>query len=186
MSESVVNAPIAVTLTPRPDILPLTPERETDLRRKVVWEAMSWVGTPYRQLGATKGVAVDCSMHVARAVIEAGVFEEFDPRPYPPLWFFHREDERYLDWLQASAEVVETPQPGDVVSIKFGRAFAHSGIVIDDTHLVHAFAETGVCQVSLLRHTTLLYADRTGKKLRPRLYFDYLARIRMNNPPGVA
>ena len=40
----VVNAPIAVTLTPRPDILPLTPEREADLRRKVVWEAMSWVG----------------------------------------------------------------------------------------------------------------------------------------------
>ena len=179
----VLNAPLAIKLTPRSEILPLTAERELDLRRKVVWEAMSWVGTPYRQLGASKGIAVDCSMHIARTLVAAGVFEEFDPRPYPPLWFLHREDERYLHWLQASAVVVDKPQPGDIISIKFGRAFAHSGVVIDERHLVHAFADTGICQVSPLHHALLSYADRTGKTPRPRLYFDYFARIRETTAP---
>jgi cell wall-associated NlpC family hydrolase len=176
-----VDAPVAIALTPRPDILPLTPAREAALRVAVVAEATSWVGTPYRQLGATKGIAVDCSMHVALTLIEAGVFEPFDPRPYPPLWFLHREDERYLDWLQATADVVAVPQPGDVISVKFGRAYAHSGIVISDSQLVHAFAETGVVQISPLTHPLLTFADRTGTRLRPRLYFDYLARIRSNS-----
>jgi cell wall-associated NlpC family hydrolase len=178
MSDAATIAPIAYTLTPCPAILPLTPGRETALRAKVVEVAKSWIGTPYRQLGATKGVAVDCSMHVARTLIEAGVFEEFDPRPYPPTWFLHRADERYLDWLRSTAEVVEVPQPGDVISVRFGRAFAHSGIVIDAGHLVHAFADTGVCQISPLHHTVLTYADRAGKRKRDRLYFDYLARLR--------
>ena len=177
VSESVVTAPIALPLTPRAGVLPLTAEGEADLRRRVVWEALSWVGTPYRQMGATKGVAVDCSMHVTRTLIEAGVFEEFDPRPYPPLWFLHREDERYLEWLKASAVIVETPQPGDVISIRFGRAYAHSGIVIDEARLVHAYAETGICQISPLHHVRLSY-ENDGVRRRPRLYFDYLARLR--------
>jgi cell wall-associated NlpC family hydrolase len=173
-----LNAPIAIRLQARPGVFPMDEAAEADMRRRIVWEAMSWVGTPYRQMGCTKGVSVDCSMLIARVLIEAGLVEEFDPRPYPPLWFFHRNDERYMDWVLRTARETSTPQPGDIILIKFGRAFAHSGFIIGQDQIVHAFAEDGACVVSPMHHATLLYADRTGTKMRERRTFDVIAGLR--------
>lgn len=173
-SPPAVPAPTPIALRARPEIFPLTPEREAELRARVIAEALSWVGTPYRQLGATKGAAVDCSMLLVRAVIDAGIVEEFDPRPYPPLWFMHQNDERYVNWLEVMCAPVLVPQPGDIVAVRFGRAFAHSGLIIDSEHLVHAFAQEGICCVSPLRHPTLLY---NGGKLRERRYFDMFPKL---------
>jgi cell wall-associated NlpC family hydrolase len=170
------DQPPPLALIPRPGILPMTDAREAELRQRVITEALSWVGTPYRQLGATKGVAVDCSMLLCRVVIDAGIVEEFDPRPYPPAWFIHRDDERYLEWLATMAAPVEAGKPGDVIAFRFGRAYAHSGLIISDTQLVHAFAQEGRCTVSPLHHAALLYAG--GMTPRPRRYFDFFARLR--------
>jgi len=170
---------------PRKEIFPLTAEKEVELRKAFIQEALTWVGTPYRQLGATKGVAVDCSMLLVRASIDSGIMEEWDPRPYPPLWFLHRDDERYLKWIEMFAKPTEQFRAGDIVAIRFGRAFAHSGILVDSEHLVHAFAHDNICIVSPLNHSVLLYADRTGNTLRPRKYFDVFARMRELGPGGV-
>lgn len=175
-------SPLPAALIPGPDVLPLTPAKEMMLRALLVSEALSWVGTPYRQMGATKGAAVDCSMLLVRAMVDAGIVEDFDPRPYPPLWFLHREDERYIEWLAKIAEPVEVPQPGDMIAYKIGRAFAHSGIIVDAEHLVHAFVEDGRCNVSPLRHPRLMFADRVGKVRRETRCFDLFARIRADHP----
>jgi|SRR6516164_1784678 cell wall-associated NlpC family hydrolase len=174
--------PTPFRLIPRPTIYPLTAEREAELRRQVVAEALSWVGTPYRQLGATRGIAVDCSMLIVRTLIEVGVVEDFDPRPYPPLWFLHREDERYIGWLEKTTNEVREPQPADIVAIRIGRAFAHSGFYVGGGQIVHAFAEEGRCTVTPLRNPLLLYADRVGKILRPRRFFDLFAGLRALEP----
>jgi hypothetical protein len=174
----VLADPIPIKLKARAGVFPMDAAAEHDMRRKIVWEALSWCGTPYRQLGATKGVGVDCSMLIARTLIDVGLVEEFDPRPYPPLWFFHRDDERYIDWTEQTAKPTDTPIPGDIILIRFGRAFAHSGFLVDHDRICHAFAEDNVVTVSPLHHATLLYADRTGKKLRPRRYFDVIAGLR--------
>lgn len=174
---SDIPSPLPIVLTPCPGVLPLTPAREVELRAKLVAEALTWVGTPYRQLGATKGVAIDCSMLLVRVMIDAGIVEHFDPRPYPPNWFLHRDDERYIDWMETIAQRVQTPRPGDIDVMKIGRAFAHSGFIVDDDHLVHAFADEGRCIMSPRHHPFLLYADRNGKMAREHRYFDFLAGL---------
>lgn len=175
---SAIPSPLPMALTPCAGIFPLTEAREAALRARLIAEALTWVGTPYRQLGATKGVAVDCAMLLVRAVIDAGIVAPFDPRPYPPLWFLHRSDERYIDWLGVVACPTETPRAGDIVALQIGRAFAHSGFLIDEAHIVHAFAEDRCCNVSPLRHPALRYIDRAGTRLRPRRFFDIFARLR--------
>jgi cell wall-associated NlpC family hydrolase len=169
-------------LIPCAAIYPLTSEREAMLRAKLVAEARSWIGTPYRQLGDTKGIAVDCSMLLVRCVVDAGLVEPFDPRPYPPAWFLHRDDERYIDWLGIVGVEIETPQAGDFVSFKIGRAFAHSGIVIDPEHLVHAFADEKQVNESPLRHPALAYMGHGAAHKRPRRCFDFFARLRQQGP----
>jgi hypothetical protein len=54
------------------------------LRADLIVEARSWIGTPYRQSGATKGVGVDYAMLLVRCAIDAG--------PIEPCPFFLRLD----------------------------------------------------------------------------------------------
>jgi hypothetical protein len=81
-------------------------------------------------------------MLILRVYVDLGFVEPFDPRPYPPDWFLHRGEERYLGHLLARARRVETPLPGDVFLIKYGRTYSHGGIVTrpDPLVVVHAFA----------------------------------------------
>lgn len=172
---------LPVPLIPCPGVLPLNAEREAAWRAALIAEARSWIGTPYRQLGDTKGVAVDCSMLLVRCAVDAGIIEPFDPRPYPPAWFLHQSDERYIDWLGVAGVEVATPQPGDIVAFRIGRAFAHSGIVSDAEHLVHAFADEHQVRESLLRHPTLAFIGRgRSQEPRPRRFYDLFARLKLN------
>jgi cell wall-associated NlpC family hydrolase len=143
-------------------------------RARVIEAALSWVGTPYRQLGYTKGPqgAVDCSMLLVAALVEGRVFEPFDPRPYSPTWFLARSEEKYLAWLGTIGEQTETPQPGDVMVFHYGRCYAHSGIIIDDNYIVHAFADQRKC-----RRTERTWPDLTRTGHAP-LYYDFWARLR--------
>lgn len=140
------------------------PGDEAEQRAAVVREARSWIMTPYRQLGARRGVGVDCAMLLVRAWVDAGVFEEFDPRPYPPDWHLHRSEERYLAWMQTLGTEVESPQPGDIVVYKFGRCYSHSGIVSRPGMLVHSYARLDYCLETGLRDGDLNH--------RPTKFFD--------------
>lgn len=175
-----ISNPEPVVPTARPGVLPLTPEREADLRVRVVAEARSWIGTPYRQQGYVKGRdgAVDCAMLLVGAYVGAGVFEPFDPRPYPPTWYMHHSEERYLGWMQALADEVETPQLGDIVVWRFGRCFSHSGLVLEGcTSVVHASAPHIECCAADLAESWLCWLDRRGTQPRPRKFFSVFARL---------
>jgi cell wall-associated NlpC family hydrolase len=161
---------------PLPACLPLTAERETALRAAVIAEALRWRGARYVQQADARYAAVDCSMLLVRAWVDAGIFEPFDPRPYPPNWHLHRSEERYLEWMRALAREVEAPRPGDVVIWQFGRCFSHGGIVVNDrNHVVHALAQHGKCSLTDLDEGFLRW-DR-GKP-RPRKFFDVFAAVR--------
>jgi hypothetical protein len=58
----------------------------------------------------------------------------------------HRDDERYLGFLLARAREIAEPDSGDVILFRFGRCFAHGGIVTAPKPLtiVHAFAPARV------------------------------------------
>jgi len=110
-------------------------------RAAVVAEARAWCGTPYHHLADVKGAGVDCAMLIVRVYCDLGLVEPFDPRPYPPDWHLHRSEERYLGFVFERARRVAEPGEGDVMVMRYGRAYGHGGIVTKTAPLtiVHAF-----------------------------------------------
>jgi len=175
---------------------PLSPEREKLQRQMVILEALKWVGTPYRSNQDVLGAGIDCAMLLVRAWVDAGVFEPFDPRPYPSEWHLHHSEERYLAWLIEFAVEVpeELAQPGDIIVYRFGRCFSHGGIILDAQHIIHAFIREEQCNVIERFNTELLYmqeAPQTPPRVegpkqptrlllpdRPRKCFDVWAKLR--------
>lgn len=162
------------------ETLALTPAVEEAQRARVVAEAKSWLGTPYRQLGASKGASIDCAMLLVRCWVEGGVFKEFDPRPYPPEWHMHKSEERYLAWMEELAVEVPTPRAGDIVLYRYGLCFSHGGVMISPTRLIHASAFEHDCTFSDL--TDVQLARQRGKRQRmeprPVKFFDVWAKVR--------
>jgi cell wall-associated NlpC family hydrolase len=171
-----MKSPVPMMPTPVPGVVPMNDALEVEQRAEIVRLALSWVGTPYRQWGARKGVAVDCAMLLVRCWVEAGVFQNFDPRPYPPEWHLHREEERYLNWLESLAVEVVTPRPGDIAVFRFGRCYSHAGIMISATRMVHANGNWVFCSLSDLTESQLAFYS--PGLARPRKFFDVWAKLR--------
>lgn len=116
---------------------------EAIARRALVEEALSWIGTPFCDCASVKGPkgAVDCAMLMTRCVIEVGLVAPFDPRPYPPRWHLHRDEERFINFLleRLGAREIEDPKIGDIAVWQFGRTYSHGGIIINADEVVHAY-----------------------------------------------
>lgn len=129
----------------------------------VVAQARLWLRTPYHHAADVLGVGVDCAMMPVRVYGAVGLIPaDIDPRPYPPDWHLHRDDERYLSWVTRYADKVpdgEPYQPGDLALFRFGRAVSHGGIIEvggDDPMMIHADRDAGeVCREEVRR-----FADR--------------------------
>lgn len=116
-----------------------------DLRKRIVEEAYSWLGTPYHHQAMVKGAGVDCAMILVAIYREAGLLPaDFDPRPYPQDWHLHRDEERYLGWVLKVCHETGAPQPGDVVVWKFGRTFSHGAVYVGDNKIIHSYIGRGV------------------------------------------
>jgi cell wall-associated NlpC family hydrolase len=116
-------------------------------RARVVAEAESWLGTPYRAAQRVKGRdgGVDCLTFVVEVFERAGVIPHYEVPFYPPDWHLHRDVERLLDGvLEHAREIDGPPEPGDVVLFRFGRCFAHGGVVTRWPMLIHAWNGMGV------------------------------------------
>lgn len=116
---------------------------ESAQRAAVLAEARTWLGTPYHHQGFVKGGGVDCAFLLVEVYHAAGVIPKIDPRPYPPDWHFHRDEERYLGWVEKYARRTETPQPGDLALYRFGHCLSHGAIVVDWPTIIHAVKNEG-------------------------------------------
>ena len=113
---------------------------EAMVRQQIIQEALSWLKTPWHHATCVKGAGVDC-VGLLRGVFNAvGLthIEESDMPVYPPDIMLHRNEETVLAGLTRYAHEIETPLTGDVVVWKFGRIFAHAGIVIEWPRIIHA------------------------------------------------
>jgi cell wall-associated NlpC family hydrolase len=129
-------------------------------RAAVVAEALSWLNTPYHPHARLKGAGVDCAMLPAEVYEAAGLIPHVEPEHYPVDWHLHRDEERYLSVVLAHARETTYVQPGDLVLYKWGRCFAHGGIVIQWPTIVHAFIGQGVVEAN---GTAGRLADREHK-----------------------
>jgi cell wall-associated NlpC family hydrolase len=131
---------------------PFESEAEAKARAAVIVEALSWIGTPFKNCSDIKGPqgGVDCAMLMVRANVDTGRLPPFDPRPYPASWMLHNREERFLGIIrdQLGGIEVETPRVADNLVFKFGLCFSHGGILINADELVHAYIRSGIVHVS--------------------------------------
>lgn len=135
---------------------------EAETRAKIVEEAKSWIGTPYVSNGMIKGRrgGTDCAMFPLAVYSAVGLVPStFDPRPYPPQWHVHRNEEKYMDYVRQFAKEVlgppeRQPLPGDFVMFKIGHVFAHGAIVVDWPLIVHAVGNASVLPEDVSKNTT--------------------------------
>ncbi len=106
----------------------------------MVAEARTWLRTPYAHAQRMKGAGVDCAQILIAVYAAAGIIEEFDTGYYPADWMMHRDQERYLGFIQNHTNRVDTPLPGDIALYQFGRCVSHGGIVVEWPLIIHAYA----------------------------------------------
>lgn len=115
-------------------------------RKRIVEEAMTWLGTPYKYAGSDKDAGTDCSGMVVR------VYEDILGMKLPRN---SRQQSEFCDKLKQ-----KDIHPGDLVFFATGRdpkAVSHVGIMIDDNQFVHASSKKGV----ILSEMTTPYYQRT-------------------------
>lgn len=108
-------------------------------RESIVDEANTWLKTPWHHNARVRGAGVDCGQFIIGTYVGAGFVEDFKVGPYARDWMFHREEERYLQWVNRYLDEVETPLPGDVALWRFGRCYSHGAIVIAWPRIIHAW-----------------------------------------------
>lgn len=174
---SVEGRSVTVDLPGGTEIHAFGSVREAKGRAEFAREALSWIGTPFRDCADVKGPngAVDCAMLLTRCAVDTGLVAPFDPRPYPPRWHLHRDEERFVDWVveRFGAREVSEPRFGDLAIWMFGRCFSHGGVIVSSAEVVHAYAANGMV-IMTRRDEPLLSRIGLGAAslARPVRYFD--------------
>lgn len=119
----------------------------TKLRTAVITEALTWIGTPYHHAGRVKGVGVDCLTFLMEVFSRTGVVPPQKTPFYRPDFMMHSAEETYLNGLLEHGREVKVPQPADVAIFKWGRIYAHAGIVVDWPWILHAAPAIGVVRM---------------------------------------
>ncbi|MFZ5544406.1 MAG: hydrolase [Pseudomonadota bacterium] len=127
---------------------------EATQRAAVVAEGMTWHRTPYHHHGRIKGAGVDCAMLLAEVFHACGLVERVEPGHYPVQWHLHRDEERFIGWLQQYAQPLpagQALQPADVALFRFGRTYSHGGLMVEPDLVLHAFNDRFTSGVILTR-----------------------------------
>jgi len=110
--------------------------------------ATSWVGTPWCDGSATKGLGACCHKLIGSVYFEAGWLPAFDfpegaaaqsrgnDRPIMMEWFTGPG----ANWFKE----VETPEPGDTLLIRVGHSPHHLGLMLRDWRVLHVTYTQGV------------------------------------------
>jgi cell wall-associated NlpC family hydrolase len=148
---------------------------EANGRARFIAEARTWLGTPFRDQADVKGGGVDCAMLLVRSAVDTRLVAPFDPRPYPPQWHLHRDEERFLAIVsKLGTEVTRAPIPGDVIVYRVARCFSHGGIIVENNHVLHAYYKTKNVTISPLHDIDL--ARLPDGRPRPFKLFDLWAK----------
>lgn len=137
------------------------------MRDAIVREAITWLGTPFRDCQRVKGHGVDCGMLPLDVFAKLGLIPDFNPGHYSTQIHLHKTDEEqrreglkpYIDFVREHLRQVDESDvgPGDLVLYVNGKCFSHSAIIIDWPHkIIHAKVGLGVVFDDPLRNGKLM------------------------------
>jgi NlpC/P60 family putative phage cell wall peptidase len=112
-------------------------------RSRIVAEALSWRGTPYRHQASAKGAGCDC-LGLVRGIWRALYGPEpVEPPPYTPDWAEATGEETLLNAARRWLVETSLPQaaPGDVLLFRMGPSAPakHAAILCAPDTIVHAY-----------------------------------------------
>lgn len=123
-----------ISSTPgHPDVEEIHVGRKNSTQKKIIEEAYTWIGTPYKYAGADKGKGTDCSGLVMK-VYETATGEKIPRNSAKQAEFCTPIDASDVDC-------------GDLVFFATGKnpeLVSHVGIVIDNENFIHASSSKGV------------------------------------------
>lgn len=124
-------------------------------RARIVAEALSWVGTPYRHQASLKGVGCDC-LGLIRGLWRARVGPERERVPaYTPDWAEASGAETLCEAARRHMREIApgAAEAGDVMLFRWrdGLPAKHAGLIVAPGRMVHAQEGVGVAEISLCR-----------------------------------
>lgn len=141
--------------------------------QSIVKEALTWVGTPYRDNAMTKGVGVDCAHLLMGVAIESGLLDRATCQvvTYPEEWHLHRSEELLVNGMKAYAYEIgyKDLQVGDFLLYQYGRCISHAAIYMGGGRVIHAYVGLGVVISDI---NDVIFYDKQGKS-RLRKVFRY-------------
>src|SRR5690349_17727838 len=122
-------------------------------RSRIVAEARTWIGTPYRHQASLKGIGCDC-LGLLRGVWRGVMGEEPEmPPPYAPDWAEARREEALRDAARRYLVEIapDTFQAGDVLLFRWRAHLPakHCAIVTAPNAIVHAHDGAAVAEVAI-------------------------------------
>lgn len=146
--------------------------QDNDLARRVIAEAGSWVGTPYRDQGRRRGVGCDCLGLVLGVYGTIYGFVPDTTRTYSPDWAEAGGEDVLLDGARRFLleRAVGDAVPGDVLIFRWRPHLPakHAGILIELDHFIHAYRGAGVTLSPLSHHWRRRIAAAFAFPDRPR------------------
>ena len=127
---------------------------DEELRQWIVSEAKTWLRTPYHHQGRIKGAGVDCAQFLVDVYFQCGLIPDLHITDYPHDWHLHRDEEKYLSWVEKYAHEIDLPivQPGDICLYQFGRVISHGVIVVKWPIVIHSYINVGVETTDATKH----------------------------------
>ncbi|MBD8649826.1 C40 family peptidase [Rhizobium sp. CFBP 13726] len=122
---------------------------------QIVAIAQSWIGTPYRHQGATRGIGCDC-IGLIRGIWRDLYGEEPEPvGPYAPDWAERGGEDRLLEAgirLFGPALGLGQMQPSDLLLFRWrpDTMVKHAGIFVGPSHFIHAYEQMAVTRSVLV------------------------------------
>ncbi|MEX4007459.1 NlpC/P60 family protein [Neoaquamicrobium sediminum] len=120
----------------------------------VLAEAVTWIGTPYRHQGSTKGVGCDC-LGLVRGIWRAVYGSEPEaPGPYAPDWAEAGGRDRLLEAAgrHCAEKAIHEALPGDLIVFRWRvhHAAKHVGILMSEHRFLHAYEGHAVTVSALI------------------------------------
>lgn len=116
-------------------------------RQLVIEEALTWLKTPFHHAAKVKGAGADCLTFIVGVYENVGLVPAQKLPFYRPDFMRHEAQENYLNGLLEYGKEVKVCLAGDVVIYKWGRIFAHAGIVVEWPFIIHAAPQLGVIKM---------------------------------------